>query len=161
MKNAVLMTSLTAAILVAGTIESGASDGTGKGHHGPRHSFEELDANADGKITPEEMAGHRQAMFAAADTDGDGVLSRDEMMARAQERAAKRAERAVERMLDRHDADGDGALSAGEMREARSGRMFMHADADGDGAISKAEFDEMRDRHGGGHKHGHGMKDAD
>ena len=40
-----------------------------------RH-FAELDTNGDGRVTREEAASHRGAMFGRADTDGDGVSSR-------------------------------------------------------------------------------------
>lgn len=58
------------------------------------------------------MAGHHKsgegkpARFAKIDTDGDGVISRDEFMARAAKRFAKM------------DANGDGRLSKNEMRRA-------------------------------------------
>lgn len=55
--------------------------------------FEELDLNSDGQVTLEELEGQKAARFAAADTDGDGALSEAEMLARANEGAAERADR--------------------------------------------------------------------
>ncbi|MCE8526142.1 EF-hand domain-containing protein [Ruegeria pomeroyi] len=146
-----------AALLLTGvavTATSALAMGPGGGM---RHNFSEIDADGDGKITPEEMQGHRAAMFTGADSDGDGKLSQAELEAQAMAHAKAR----VAWMLERHDANKDGALSQDEMpkhqKEGKSMRMFEHMDADGDGAISEQEFSEMQarghDRHGG-----HGMK---
>ena len=83
--------------------------------------------------------------------NGDGALSRDELIARSEARIETR----VDRMLERLDTDGDGQLSQAEMEEAREGRGFRHGrggpnpermferfDADGDGSVTQAEFDE-------------------
>lgn len=145
MKNATLMTVLGLAILVGGTAGSWAASDRGAG---PRHSFEDLDANGDGQLTQAELDGHMQARFAQADTNGDGRLSKDELQARGSSRASKRADKMIERL----DANGDGGLSLEEMRQGRGGAMFERADADGDGAISKAEFDEARANAKGHHK---------
>ncbi|MDQ2092249.1 EF-hand domain-containing protein [Marimonas arenosa] len=135
---------------------------------GPVMNFDEIDADKDGKITQAEMQAHAKARFDAADGDGDGKLSAEEMKAAAERRAAEwraqRAERMVARMLERLDADADGALSFDEMpgQKTHAARMFERADSDGDGAISKAEMDEARarfeehrgkrhDRHGDGY----------
>ena len=62
------------------------------------------------RITPEEMAGHMQARFEGADADGDGVLSREELVTRMMERRAERMGAYADHMIDRYDADGDGML---------------------------------------------------
>ena len=99
------------------------------------------------------------ARFGEADADGDGKLSRDEVVARMSERSRNRIEARADRMIARMDDDGDGMLSMGEMQSGMGGRMFDRLDADGDGAISRGEFAgmrEMRDRHPGrGHGKGH------
>lgn len=130
----------------------------------PEIVFEELDLNGDGAITLEEMTGAGDARFAEADANGNGTLDRDELLARAQERA----ERGVDRMIERVDANGDGALSQEEMANMREGRrgpnparMFERIDADGDGSISQGEFETaletMRERRGGfGGQHNRG-----
>lgn len=140
---------------------------------GPHFDFETLDANKDGKVTPQEMDAHREAEFKARDTDGDGLLSKDEMIAAAMERVRAGMEKRIGRMVEKRDADGDGKISLAEMPggDERGARMFERMDADGDGAISAEEVAAMKDRgmrgkhrHGHGRDHGHGprwMHDAD
>lgn len=118
---------------------------------GPRMSFAELDADGDGKITQEEMQGHRAARFARADTDGDGNLSRAELEAQAQAQASEH----VTRMIERLDSNKDGQLSLDEMPEPRGDgeRFFGRMDADGDRAISEQEFAQMQERMKARHEH--------
>ena len=78
------------------------------------------------------------------DTDGDGLVSREEFMQRSAERFA------------RLDANGDGYLSLDEMRAMRQsmregmrgamrgGDVLRDLDADGDGALSLAEIQARR-----------------
>jgi Ca2+-binding EF-hand superfamily protein len=68
----------------------------------------------------------------AADTNGDGMISREE--AKALPRLAKH--------FDAIDANKDGKLSADELsasREKRRGEGWKKLDTNGDGKISKAE----------------------
>lgn len=107
--------------------------------------FETLDANGDGAVTLEEMQNARENRFGEADANGDGVLDRSELLAMAEERAA----RGVDRMLERADANGDGVLNAEEMAELRDGRrgpnperIFQRMDADDNGSVTRTEFDD-------------------
>lgn len=98
--------------------------------------FDAIDADKDGKITRDEIAAHRAAEFAAADTNGDGQLGAEELEAQMlNQMMARRATRMIENM----DADGNGSLSAEEMREGPLVANFARIDTDNDGAISKAE----------------------
>ncbi len=112
-------------------------------------SFQELDANADGQITKEEMQAHRAQRFTKADTDGDGQVSLEEMQAAAQQKANDK----VAKMFEKHDANGDGVLSTDELpKPRRADKMFDRIDADSSGGISEQEFADAKDRMGKHHK---------
>jgi hypothetical protein len=126
--------------------------------------FGAVDADKDGKITTAEMDAFRAARVTEMDTDKDGKLSTAELSAMHMARMQERADQMATRMVERHDADGDGMLTAAEFATpAAPERMFEMADADGDGALTEAEIEaarskmaEMRDGRGKGGKHGRG-----
>ena len=102
-------------------------------------SFEELDADGNGEVTRAEMEASGQARVAAADTDGDGVLSPEELEARA----AEGVKRHVGLLMNRADANADGKLSMDEMKEAMPRRQatFEELDTDNSGGLTKAEME--------------------
>jgi len=114
-----------------------------------RPSFEMLDANKDGKLTQAELDAHKAQEFAKADTDGDGMLSSDEMLARAKAQQGERMTNRISKMIARVDTDKDGKLSAAELQAMPRGKgMFNRMDADGDGAITAEEFAAHKPRRG-------------
>lgn len=151
-------TALIAAIIAGIGLSASADDAQGRGARPQMPSFAELDSNADGVLTPAELAAPAAARFAQADANGDGMLSADEL-------AAMAAQARADRMIERHDSDGDGQLSAEEMPGPDGARMIDHLDKDGDGAISEDEFADARDhgprggRHGDRDGHRHGGRD--
>lgn len=89
-------------------------------------------AQANTTPTPEER-------FAAADTNSDGVLSREEFKAQRSKRFAE------------FDTDKSGGLSQAEFEvalkgspnERRAGLAFKRADQNSDGSISQTEWDNL------------------
>ena len=81
--------------------------------------FATMDKNNDGKLSADEMAQdaakrmqkRQERMIKKMDTDDDGLLSFEEMNAKAQKRGAK--------MFDRLDANQDGLLSKEEMEKMK------------------------------------------
>lgn len=76
--------------------------------------------------------------FEAADGDGDGKLSKEEV--RGLPKAAHSV--AQRRAFDRVDADGDGVLTASELSPRIA--MLEKADADGDGKVNREEMRALR-----------------
>ena len=105
-----------------------------------------MDTDKDGKISAAELAAAHVArasadlaeradnrakhMIVDLDSDGDGALTVEEMMAGGR----------GDKMFDRVDADNDGAISQAEADDAQ------------------AKMAERGDKHGGGHGGGHGGK---
>jgi len=157
--------SLTAALLLGGAQAAlaEAPRGDRAAAHGARleQMFDRIDADGDGAITRAELEAAPAARFAAADANGDGRATVDEIAAMLRADADARAAR----MLATRDADGDGALSADEMaprRADRADRMFSRMDADGDGRVTRAEAQDamqvQRDGHRGHHDGGGWMR---
>jgi Ca2+-binding EF-hand superfamily protein len=144
-------------------------------------TFAQIDADTDGGITlgewrtfvtsraealrAEAISG-RVARLIEGDTDGDGLLSAEELTARigtlADERRAQMAERRGERRAEgrhegrgqrsyRHGSEGRTSMGMGRHEAAmepgeRIVRMFQRFDRDGDGRITEAEFDTAKAR---------------
>ncbi len=139
----------TAPFISAMVVAAIAATGTSALAKGPRATFQELDADGDGQVTQAEITAHRTQKYTAADTDGDGKLSVEEMQAAAQAKANER----VTKMFDKHDANADGFLSEDELpKPRRASKMFERIDADGNGSISEQEYADAKDRMGRKHK---------
>ena len=155
MKTTFLVAAIAAGMTLAATAE--AREGNPPRMEMP--AFEDLDINSDGAVTSDEIEAAMQARaaarFALTDTNGDGALSVEELIARAdtarQDRAAGRAAEQIERA----DTNGDGLLQADELAAQRADRgegrgdrgpdrMFERADADDNGSLNSEEFAEAQ-----------------
>lgn len=126
------------------------------GPGGPHGMFERLDTDGDGRVTWEEVQAARAAAVAGLDANGDGFLSKEEIVNLRLAQARQRIERQVDVLLDQRDANGDGRLGADELLAPggfgeRGGmqmtrRMFDRIDADGDGVVTQEEADAARAR---------------
>jgi len=101
-----------------------------------------------GNFSHHQKRGHS---FHAAplDADGDGALTRDELMTHNRVR------------FDRLDSNGDGAISPDEYG-ARLVTMFSRMDDNGDGVLTGDELPRRMGRHGKSHgyDHDHDSRDA-
>ncbi|MBC7165385.1 MAG: EF-hand domain-containing protein [Roseovarius sp.] len=168
MKKTVLMTGLALAIGLGALSEARAQgmgqEGAGQGMMGYGMMGQGMMGQgmmAEGMMAEGLSMEDITARFGQADTDGDGLLGREELVARMTERAGARIAAHADRMIGRHDSDGDGMLSLEELQAGPAGRMFERLDADGDGTISPEEFATMREKFGaqkgryGDGMHGH------
>lgn len=149
-----------AAVLVAGASTLAfAAIAAPQGHKGPgKMMLEEVDVNQDGNITKDEVAAHKAAKkaekFAAADTNGDNLVTFAEFDAHAEAEKARREAERRQRRFERLDADSDGYVTAEEMNAAegrrgnRGDRMFDRMDTDGDGILTEAEREAAKAKRG-------------
>lgn len=111
----------------------------GHGHHGKRgkmmrRMMERFDANADGSLTQAEIDQGRSEQLAKYDSNQDGNLS-------LQEFEALWLERMLPRMVDRFqdlDENGDSEVTAEEFLDPFANVVERH-DRNGDGALSKED----------------------
>ncbi len=131
-----------------GMMDAGPQGGPGMGHGMggmPMVIFEQIDANGDGTITKEEVLAFRQSRIAGLDANKDNKITADELSARMMQNAAQMIQQRSAQMVARLDVDGDGALSVEElaagpmMGGGMTEMMFERFDANGDGAITKDE----------------------
>jgi hypothetical protein len=101
----------------------------------PASLFASADANGDGLVSKVEFLAARDARFDVLDTNRDGFLVRDEMAAAA---PGLRGRMMLPVMFPQFDGNGDGKVSRQEFSAAPAPGFDM-ADANGDGMVSPAE----------------------
>lgn len=153
---------LTLAILTAlcgAPLLAGAQPGGGPGKRG-KPSFEQLDSDKNGSVSPAEMQAQVNQHFTAMDGNKDGKVTQQEadafMAGKRAEHQAKHAEHAKERFA-KQDANKDGKLSKDELSKM-PGDWFERLDLNGDKFVTQDEMAEaheaMKERfgkHGGKH----------
>jgi hypothetical protein len=87
---------------------------------------------------------HRMFNAATIDSNGDGALSKDEVLANNRIH------------FDRIDRDRDGVISTDEF-SARLVTMFTRMDANSDGLLQGEELPRRMGKPGHGHRHGYGQ----
>ncbi|SEW10822.1 EF-hand domain pair [Aliiroseovarius sediminilitoris] len=157
---------LGAAVTLGSTSAMAFGGKDGRGVDGPRGGFmqmefADLDIDANGQITVDDLQASAQARFSAADADGNGELTAEELQTQRNAKMAERQAKAgdqqkrsdpmaekrmgwmIEEMIAKRDANGNGTLSLDEMSpdQARLDRMIDRFDTDDDNALSQAEFD--------------------
>jgi len=172
MKRSMTALALAAALASAG----GAAMAQGGPMHGPRGSmggpmfgeldFVAIDTDGNGSLSRAELQARAVAKLSAADTNSDGALDRDELIAALSDRQGRLvalftvdpAEEMADRLLALMGGTEAGRVEIAVMADGRVNRLLAFADTDHDAAISKAEADAMqakmaswRDRHDGRH----------
>jgi hypothetical protein len=117
----------------------GMMQGRGMGGDGPMAQFDRFDADGDGRVTEAEIEAFRAARFAELDADGNGAVSRQEFIDHAAARAGERAGAMFDRFdagrRRRPVAGRDRGAQQGLGPDAA--RLIERFDADGDGAVSR------------------------
>lgn len=114
--------------------ETAGAGQDGFGQHGER-MFDRLDTNGDGAISRAEMVAGRAVARRWMDTDGDGAVTEAEMRAAIEARIAAR----VAKRFARLDSDGDGRIGEAEFA-ARDAERFDRLDGNGDGVVTREEI---------------------
>lgn len=130
-----------AAVTLAAAGAASAHDGKPRfsDRHGPEGraplqapvTFAELDADGNGLITEEDLTARAAARFAEADTDGNGSVTLEEL-------TAAFTAKANERLADAEDKPSDLQVAARAERMAE--RMIERGDADDNGTLEAAEM---------------------
>jgi Ca2+-binding EF-hand superfamily protein len=99
-----------------------------------------FDKNGDGKLEKSELPERMQNLFARADTNQDGFLTKDEIQKLAANQRTP-GEGGMNREGGRGPMGGEGGRRGGPGGMARFNPIFAALDADGDGTLSSAEID--------------------
>lgn len=113
-----------------------------------KHMLERADTDGDGKLDADEM---KAQMMAGGMGRGHGQMGAKGMHGNPEMMQAQHGDRmgmAIETMLQRADADGDGKLSIEEIHSPKAGQMFERFDTDGNGEVSQEEWDAVVGKRG-------------
>ncbi|MCA0921087.1 EF-hand domain-containing protein [Pseudooceanicola nanhaiensis] len=107
-------------------------------------AFGKADANGDGVISRTELMARKGALFDRADRNGDGQIDRAEAdrLRKMAQRAAMAAEANAGLSIAAMDTNADGLLSRSEFTSYLP--MFEVADANGDSVLDEGEVSRMR-----------------
>jgi len=111
----------------------------------PSKIFDSADTNGDGVITREEFHAARERLFARLDRNGDGYIDKDDLSGRLAGR--QKAQERLAALVTQLDKDGDGRVSRTEFVDGPT-PLFDRADTDHNGELSKDEVAAARSQRG-------------
>jgi hypothetical protein len=145
---AALLALVTGGLLLLGPVYALADDSDDQHTElGPLMMMDGADKDGDSRMSFEEYKQAVRSRYASFDADGDGKVTKDEVISRLMPWVEMRAERAVSR-LDQND---DGQISADEDFE-HALIAFGQLDLNGDGFLDGV--DDRRGGFGGGMQNG-------
>ena len=109
----------------------------------PSRIFDSADTNGDGVITREEFHAARERLFARLDRNGDGFIDKDDMSGRLARR--QKAQERLAELVTQLDKDGDGRVSRSEFVEGPT-PLFDRADTDHNGELSEDEVAAVKQK---------------
>jgi Ca2+-binding EF-hand superfamily protein len=109
----------------------------------PSRIFDSADTNGDGVITREEFHAARERLFARLDRNGDGFIDKEDMSGRLAGR--QKAQERLAELVTELDKDGDGRVSRSEFVDGPT-PLFDRADTDHNGELSKDEVAAVKQK---------------
>ena len=109
----------------------------------PSRIFDSADTNGDGVITRDEFHAARERLFVRLDRNGDGFIDKDDMSGRLVGR--RKAQERLATLVTQLDKDGDGRVSKSEFVDGPA-PLFDRADTDHNGELSRDEVAAMKQK---------------
>lgn len=112
--------------------------------------FDQSDTDKNGEITFDEFSKAAGERFTLADVNKDGKVTVEEMAAAIEK---MRAERMARRVINRFDANSDGAVTLAEIQNGQK-EIYALMDRNDDGKLVKEEMPRKGKGHMGRHAYG-------
>jgi len=146
-KHLIIVATLLPLTLAAATGSARPLDPALDTHHRTAPLLQRFDADANGRVTREEIEAVRAEDFSAADQDGNNTLSYTEVRALEQQHQAER----LAHKLTALDQDGNAAISELEFVDGHpqewamaAAIVFSTADLDGNGSLGLEELEALK-----------------